>query len=101
MKRHAWLGGLWLALLGCAGPDSPAAPKPAYHPSPTCPLETRSAWQSFLNRAADDDNWVKTCSDQDDCQASAGDFAGHVQRDILDTLQRCQDDLRDNPDLNA
>jgi hypothetical protein len=54
-----------------------------------------------LNRAADDDNWVKTCSDLNDCQTSAGDFADHVQRDILDTLELCQDDLRDNPDLDA
>jgi hypothetical protein len=101
MTRSAGLGTLLLLLSGCGDHDSLPAAEPPYQPSEACPLRTRTAWQSFVERAASDANWLKTCSDLNNCQALVGDFAEHVQSTLLGTLELCQQDLQDNPELAA
>jgi hypothetical protein len=105
MKAAYWLAGaLALGQTACGEARSSktdAAAVPAYVPSEACPLKTRVAWQGFLESAADDAAWVKTCSDRDDCEASVGDFARHVRADLLDVFSLCASDLRDDPALAA
>lgn len=101
MRRAASLGWLMLLLSSCGDHDHPPSAKPPYLPSEACPLRTRAAWQRFNERAARDANWVRTCSDLNDCHAAVGEFAEHVRSDLLGTIELCQNDLQENPDLDA
>jgi hypothetical protein len=65
--------------------------------SPSCPLQTPSDWQSFLETTVEEETWVKTCSDSDNCVELVGSFAGRVQTDVLGLFERCDRDLADNP----
>jgi hypothetical protein len=64
-------------------------------------LKTPRAWQRFLESATDDDKWVTTCSDLDNCEALVGDFARRVRDDIAATLDLCARDVADNPPIAA
>ncbi len=64
--------------------------------SEACPLKTPHDWQTFIEVVADDERWVETCSGPQSCDTLA-DFAGHVEREVLGTLDRCAEDLAENP----
>ena len=102
MRTPSWLPAvclLWQLSCGDAQSNTPAAP--SYVASQGCRLKTFDAWQHFLAASADDPAWVKTCSDQADCEASAGGFAQHVQADVLPVFAECAADLQDTPLLAA
>ena len=101
MRLAACSAGLSLLLGGCADHDALPPAQVEHHASVACPLKTPAAWQTFSELAANDAHWVQTCSDQDNCQELVGDFAEHVQRDVLDTLASCSEDVRKNPNIDA
>lgn len=103
MKSATWLLLVsWLWLLACGSEAREHAPsEPAYMASDGCRLKTLADWQTFLEASAEGATWVKTCGDLDDCAATTGDFAEHVQRDIVQALAKCAPDLRATPRLAA
>lgn len=103
-ESRARAAGLLLGVQGLAcsaerASDSPAPLAPLPHvASEACPLKTPADWQTFLELAADDETWVRTCSDLEDCGTLAA-FTSHVERDLLGTFELCADDLRQNPPI--
>jgi len=62
-----------------------------------CPYRTAGDWQRFLDGAAGDDAWEKTCDD-DGCDAATHDA---VEADVAGVLARCEALLADNPPIAA
>lgn len=52
--------------------------------SAACPLQTPEAWQSFLERYAENEKWVETCEDSA-CDEEYFAFVRHNIRRVLDT----------------
>ncbi len=88
-----------VAVAACSGGgtvEHDIAPAP-YVASASCPLRSPADWQWFIDTTVDDDTWVKTCSDLDNCQELLGAFANHVRTDVLAVLGLCGSDLTANP----
>jgi hypothetical protein len=98
MKRAliAAFVGLWLFACGGRTLDDVPSAKP-HVASNACPLKTPAGWQRFLETTVDDETWVETCSDLSNCTELLGEFARHVQADVVDVLDACAPDLADNP----
>src|SRR4051812_30530077 len=62
-----------------------------------CPYRTAAEWQSFLERAAEGEQWVKTCDDEG-CDAAA---LHAVEANVASVFQQCAALLSDNPPLAA
>src|SRR4051812_17436100 len=62
-------------------------------PSNICPLRTPEEWQEFLEGAADDEGWARTCEDSP-CDEEYYEFVG---RNIYGTFERCAEFLRAHP----
>ncbi len=78
------------------GPGGRNAERP-YVASDSCPLKSPSAWQSFLATSVDDESWVVTCSDLQNCDASLGPFREHVKSAVVPVFEQCAMDLAQNP----
>jgi hypothetical protein len=82
----------------CGSGSEPAGPA-THLASVSCPLKTPADWQRFLETTANDERWVKTCSDLDNCHDVLGAFVQHVQIDVLGVLARCTSDVAGNPPI--
>jgi hypothetical protein len=84
------------AIFGCeaAQPDDSER---AYVASEACRLKTPSAWRAFLVASAEDETWVVTCSDLQNCDASVGPFRERVEAEIAPVFDECAVDIAQNP----
>ncbi len=93
---------LALLLCGCGEASSSSEPvAPAHVASADCPLKVPADWQAFLETLVDDQHWVMTCSDLQDCGPRLGDFLAHVESNVASVLARCSVDLERNPAIAA
>jgi hypothetical protein len=98
------MGWLILSVTACgnhagSSTDASEQTRPPHVASATCPFKTPADWQHFLQGVSDDESWVRTCSDLDNCDQLVGAFARHVQSDIVDRLGLCSADLANNPPI--
>jgi hypothetical protein len=91
---------LVLAASGCGDEASSARSAPRAHvASESCRLKTPAAWQTFLETTTLDQNWVKTCSDLQNCEELVGPFRAEVTAEVLPLLAECATDLVENPQI--
>lgn len=99
---RAILLALAIGLGACSDGVSPTeADRSPHVASSSCPLHTPLEWQDFIERISDDENWVKTCSDEISCVERVGDSSSRVQTDVVDVLDSCVDDWTVNPAIRA
>jgi hypothetical protein len=101
LAGYGSMGALFFFVMGCGddGGGSMHQAGSGYVASATCPLKTPADWQRFLEVTSEDESWVRTCSDLDNCVALVGAFARHVQTDVLDLLGLCATDVENNPPI--
>jgi hypothetical protein len=81
------------------GSDEGNAPGP-YVASDSCPLKSPGEWEAFLRAIVEDENWVRTCSDLQNCDALVGAFREHVVSSILPVFEQCSADFARNPSVD-
>jgi hypothetical protein len=86
-----------LVACGNAEVNGASGATPAYVPSESCPLKSAAEWQGFLRASVEDEQWVRTCSDLQNCDASLGAFREHVVRGVVPVLEQCSADFSRNP----
>jgi hypothetical protein len=90
--------GLLLVLVAGAtvrsGQTDPVRPAPSAS-SAACLYQTADEWQRFLQRSADNEDWVKTCEDN----ACDEEYYEYVKRNIQDVLDACAGYLAAHPAL--
>lgn len=105
MGRGAMRGSLTLALSFVAGAvacgEGGRGEGGAYQASAGCRLRSPAAWQAFLDEASEHPEWVRTCSDQDDCGELVGDFAERARTEIGDVFTECAEDVLAQPRIAA
>jgi hypothetical protein len=78
------------------GSDEGNAPRP-YVASASCPLKSPADWEAFLRATVEDENWVRTCSDLQNCDALVGPFREHLVSSVLPLFEQCSVDVAQNP----
>ena len=91
---------LAIGLCACGGRTEVAIDPPPYRPSATCPQKSPADWQRFLENTAENEKWVATCADLDNCGELAS-FADHVEKDVIGVFERCASDVGDHPAIAA
>ena len=85
-------------LMSCG--DEPATDRGRPHvASESCPLKAPADWQRFIERAVEDENWVRTCSAKAHCDEGIAQLMARLQTELLPTFERCARDLADNPPI--
>jgi hypothetical protein len=78
--------------------SAPGGPRP-HVASASCPLKSPADWEAFLHAAVEDEAWVSTCSDLQNCNASLGAFREHVLTSVVSVLESCSADVAKNPPI--
>jgi hypothetical protein len=87
--------GVFAAACGSVEPGDAAAFRP-YVASESCPLKSPAEWDAFLRVTVEDENWVRTCSDLQNCDTLVGEFRARVLASVVPVFEQCSADVTRN-----